>query len=125
LYHAKTRTFTQPLTFAGTEDVFGEPEFIDFSFAQSNALSLLVSLSIHLVKSNGKVWGASPIVFEGSMIPNSLFNECDILLEEYLVETSDQAKEKQSRAAIYFLRETFEENINDYRVARIQTGNPN
>lgn len=124
LYHAKSQDVSEPLTFPASEAVFGEPEYTDFCFCQSNALTLLVSLSIHLVKSNGEVWGASPILFDGCMVPTDSFEKAYSLLEEYSLELDD-AKKRQCRAAMYFLNESFVEQADDYMVARLHSGNPN
>ena len=123
LYHSKSQTVTQPLTF-GTEAVFGEPDFADFCFCQSNAQSLLVSLSIHLLKSNGQVYGVSPIIFDGCMIPKALYQEARDLLDDFSL--GEEAKQQQCLAATYFLKEVFEEEQSgDYMVARLHGGNAN
>lgn len=143
VYHAKANTVTQQLTFAASEDLVGGetlPTFVDFAFCQSNAQSLLVSLAIHLVKSNGELYAASPILFDGCMVPTPLFQEAYALLEDYYDADDDdhnndhgpnellfaEAKQKQCRAAMYFLREAFEpvQGPGDYMVARLHGGNP-
>jgi hypothetical protein len=142
VYHAKANTVTQQLTFAASEDLVGGetlPTFVDFAFCQSNAQSLLVSLAIHLVKSNGELWAASPILFDGCMVPAPLFQEAYALLEDYYDTDDDdhndyhersellaEAKQKQCRAAMYFLREAFEpvQGPGDYMVGRLHGGSP-
>ena len=123
LYHAKTQEVSIPLTFPASEAVFGEPEFTDFCFCQSNALALLVSISIHLIKSNGEVWGASPILFDGCMVQTALHEQAHSLLEDYSLQDDDATK-RQCLAGMFFLKEAFVEQTDDYMVARLHGGNP-
>lgn len=124
VYHAESNQVTQPLTI-GTEAVLEEPEFVDFSFAQSNAQSLLVTLSIHLVRSSGDVYGASPIVIDGAMVPTKLHQEACDMLHSY-ADAKELVKYRQCRAGLHFLQEAFEAQGNgEFMVMRLQGGNTN
>mmetsp|Transcript_8149 Transcript_8149/g.12492 ORF Transcript_8149/g.12492 Transcript_8149/m.12492 type:complete len:798 (-) Transcript_8149:57-2450(-) len=136
LYHGESAAVTIPLEDFSqqySEVLEEEPQsFVDFSFGQSNSNSLLATLSVHLLKSNGEVWGASPILFDGSMVPTAEFYEaCEVLDEMYEDDSSSEFKKRQCHAAEFFVKQafvamqpqgTFESS---HRVARIHGGDGN
>ena len=74
-----------------------------------------------------------PILFDGCMVPAPLFHEAYALLEDYYDDEHKEpnqllteAKQKQCRAAMYFLKEAFEplQGAGDYMVARLHGGSP-
>mmetsp|Transcript_11338 Transcript_11338/g.16652 ORF Transcript_11338/g.16652 Transcript_11338/m.16652 type:complete len:798 (+) Transcript_11338:108-2501(+) len=136
LYHGESKEITQPLEDFSPqygEVLEEEPHgFVDFSFGQSNTYSLLATLSVHLLKSNGEVWGASPILFDGSMIPTAEYYEsCDVLGEIYDDPSSGEDKQRQCHAAEFFCQEAFvamhpQGNVeSSHRVSRLHGGDTN
>jgi hypothetical protein len=131
VYHSHSKTVTEPLTYR-TEAVLENDDICDFCFAQSNAQALLVTLSVHIIKTNGNVMGASPILFDGSMVPRAFYEEACNLLEDYSTDAdTSEAKSRQCIAATHFLQEAFEPvqggggGPDSYMQARLHNGNPN
>jgi len=137
IYHGGKKEVTQPLDNLSSQhygDVLeeeGTQEFVDFNFGQSNSSTLLVTLSVHLLKSNGEVWGASPILFDGSMVPTHEYQaSCDILDEMYN-ESFDESRRRQCHAAEFFVQQAFVEvhqqgnRQPSHHIAVLHAGDPN
>lgn len=101
---------TTPLEF-GIESWGDERDnaITDFNFCQSNELSLLASISVHFLKGSGEVWGASPVVFDGSIVASVTFQQSWDFVDS-VGETDfldNPAKKRQYRAARMFLKDAF------------------
>lgn len=126
LYHGQHESrpkgwISTPLHF-GLEQLVDEEEnkITDFSFAQSNGQALLATMSVHLLRASGDVLGASPILFDGAVVPRTVVrNTVDYL--EYVIENDNEndAKRRQCCAARQFFRDAFgPENNSNYGIAR-------
>ena len=96
----------------------------DFCFGQSNGQPLLATMSVHLLKASGDVIGASPILFDGAVVPRSFVRESIEYLECMAESGSHNAKTRQCRPALQFFRDAFGADDSDtpYVTARTSTG---
>ena len=81
---------------------------VDFCFCQSNAFSLLSSITAVFLKGTGDVFFAGPILFQGTVIPRSIFTEVNEYMERQLQQVErNSPKWNQYRAARQYLIDTF------------------
>jgi hypothetical protein len=81
LYHGKGSSLSTPLVH-GMEQLDEQMEQItDFCFCQSNAFSLLSSLSVAFLKASGEVLQASPVLFRGTVVPQDAVTKTLVYLE--------------------------------------------
>ena len=138
LYHGVTGYNERlPLTVAiafGMESLGdgGADRITDFNFGQSNELSLLASISVHFLKGSGEVWGASPVLCEGAVVPQVFFQQC----WEYMNAEADgelgpdgippnPAKQRQYRGACAYLHAAFSTDLatdSDFLTSVLFTG---
>mgnify|MGYP005850214021 CR=1 FL=1 len=115
LQHKKDQTLvSSPLVFSLEEMSGKEDQIADFCFAQSEGLGLLSSLTVLMVKGSGDVLAASPIVFDGCVVPSSKLEESLDFLE-YQIQSlaSKSPKSNQAKAAKMFLKDAFPGNNNE------------
>lgn len=95
----------------------------DFCFGQSNGHPLLATMTVHLLKASGDVIGASPILFDGAVVPRSFVRESKEFLEYMGESDSDSAKRRQCLAALQFFRDAIGPDDSDtpYVTARTST----
>jgi hypothetical protein len=108
LHHANGKV-TIPLVF-GVEclEDWAREQIVDFAFAQSTGLALLSSLSVVLLKGSGDLCSASPIVFDGAVVPSTLLHEAlDYLGAMLEAHESSSVKWRQCRAAQHYLLDVF------------------
>jgi hypothetical protein len=104
---------TTPLVFG--EEYLDGPEsdsrLVDFTFGQSYSggeLDLLPSLAVFLLKGSGDVLVASPIIFDGTIVNRSLFdNAREYFVDQVASLTPGCAKWRQCRAATVYLKDVF------------------
>lgn len=122
-----TRTPQMPMLKFGMETCGdeGAETITDFSFCQSQALSLLASVSINLLKGNGDVLAASPIVFDGTMVLRSAYEETIQYLQNAHQDAENSlAKQQQCKVAFVFFDEAFcDIGDPDFLKACVFTGN--
>lgn len=96
-----------PLRF-GLEQLADDEEnsITDFSFAQSNGQALLASMSIHLLKASD-VLGASPILFDGSVVSREIVEESSDYLKYTFENDASKARVRQCFAALRFFQDAF------------------
>ena len=80
---------------------------VDFCFAQSNGQALLASMSIHLLKESGEVLGASPVLFDGAVVPRSLVRGSVEYLNHVIDNDRDGARKRQCFAARQYFQDAF------------------
>lgn len=112
LQHSKEDDLvTIPVT-AGFEDLDDrESQSIsDFCFAQSESLSLLSTMTILLLQQSGDVLSAGPVLFEGSVVQKSAWDECMAYLNyaRQLVDPTS-ARGRQCAAAQKYIQTGFVE----------------
>ena len=116
LYHGAHQSrpkgwISTPLMF-GLERLDDDEENIitDFCFAQSNGQALLATISVHLLEASGHVLGASPILFDGAVVPRSVIRESKEYLEYVSQNNANEARMRQCVAALQFFRDAFGPN---------------
>jgi len=105
LFHANEALVSRH--FHGMEHLEEQTETItDFCFCQSNAFSLLSSMSVALLKGSGEVLFASPILFRGTVVPRSIVSKT---LEYLQLEPAEEgsARRRQFLSAKRYLMDTF------------------
>jgi len=115
----------QPLKF-GLEMLEDDEEnsITDFCFAQSTGQPLLATLSVLLLKASGDVLGASPILFDGSVVSRAFVRDA----KEYLQHAFDnndgnEARGRQCFAALQFVKDAFgPDDESPFVTARISDG---
>ncbi|GAX14272.1 hypothetical protein FisN_1Hh467 [Fistulifera solaris] len=104
---------TRPLVFSMEDLDDRTMEFIvDFTFARSSGLSLLSSMTVIFLKGSGDLYSASPIVFDGCVVPISTLKEAVDFVEATTAGLdSSQPKWRQYTVVNRYLLEAF----GDYR----------
>lgn len=122
LYHASTKQVTTPLVFR-LEDQ--RETIVDFCVAQSQALSLLSSVSVLLLKNTGDVLAATPIVVDGSIVSRTDYKETvDFLWNQgHVTLDPETAKWRQCWAALTYIQDLFHDTGN-FMTARIGVSSP-
>jgi len=111
------RRVTTPLEFATEEIADPSARVVDFCFAESTELSAFSSLSVLFAKGTGDVLVASPVVFDGTLVPRSAFDEgMDYL--QYQIDSLDRstARWTQCRAAQQYLKDIFRSSAGRFDV---------
>jgi hypothetical protein len=124
LLHHCNGNVTDPVHVALEYELEESVRFTDFCFGQSaGELCLFPSLSILLLKGNGDVYSASPVVFDGSVVTRNDLDQANSYLRGTLDQCRDRtsAKWKQGKAAMGFLVEVFDrsENRNNLCTAKL------
>jgi hypothetical protein len=117
MYHNNDKngaSTTRPVLYEFEELMDTQERLVDFCFAQSNGLSIFSALTILLLKVSGDVLAASPVVFDGTVVPQSLVNEgLDYLATELESLDRSTARYRQCAAAQRYLLDVF--SIRDQR----------
>jgi hypothetical protein len=130
LYHGKHENRSKgwisiPLRF-GMELLSDEQEnnITDFSFAQSNGVALLTTMSVHLLRASGEVLGASPILFDGAVVDRAVVLASLNYLNHVIESDGNDVRVRQCVAARQFLRDAFgrEDTMGNYVTARTTVG---
>jgi hypothetical protein len=108
LYHKDGNMTTTPVIHEFEQLVEREEQIVDFCFCHSHGLSIFSSLTVLLLKGSGDIMTASPIVFDGTVVPRALVQEgLDYLSAE--METLDRwtARFRQCQAAQRYMMDVF------------------
>jgi hypothetical protein len=113
LYHGKHENRSRgwisiPLRF-GMEQLVEEQanSITDFSFAQSNGVSLLTTMSVHLLRASGEVLGATPILFDGAVVDRAVVHSSLNYLNHVIESEENNVRVRQCVAARQFLWDAF------------------
>jgi hypothetical protein len=107
LYHGNNTT-TTPVSYP-TEQIEERTERLtDFCFCQSNTLSLLSSLTVAFLKGSGEVLVATPITFQGTVVPRSTVTKALDYLDSELKQCQEQSSRwRQYRGAKKYVMDAF------------------
>lgn len=107
LWHASQQQITTPLVF-GMEQVDDDDRVVDFCFARSKGLSLLSTLSVLFLKASSDLLAASPVCFDGAVVPRAFYQEAMQYLTDQLGTCPHtSAKWRQCRIAQQYLLDVF------------------
>lgn len=108
LYHGLGSPLSTPVVHSMEQLDEQMEQFTDFCFCQSNAFSLLSSLSVAFLKASGEVLQASPVLFRGTVVPQDAVTKTLVFLEGQIARHEPTtARGRQFRSARQYIIDCF------------------